>query len=68
MQVYKFIDKNFDQVRQDVLDLFIQSKNKVKEQKRGRNKIPCGETCKSICLCPDGVKHLRGSRRGHGST
>lgn len=30
MQVYKFIDKNFDQVRQDVLDLFIQSKNKVK--------------------------------------
>lgn len=31
MQVYKFIDKNFDHVRQDVLDLFIQSKNKVKK-------------------------------------
>lgn len=29
MQVYKFLDKNYDQVRQDVLDLFIQSKNKV---------------------------------------
>ncbi|XP_029692792.1 unconventional myosin-XV isoform X4 [Takifugu rubripes] len=28
-QVYKFHDKNFDQVRQDVLDLFIQSKNKM---------------------------------------
>lgn len=40
MQVHKFIDKNFDQVRQDVLDLFIQSKNKVKEQKRRSNKIP----------------------------
>uniref|UniRef100_I3J548 Myosin XVA n=1 Tax=Oreochromis niloticus TaxID=8128 RepID=I3J548_ORENI len=26
-QVYKFLDKNFDMVRQDVLDLFIQSKN-----------------------------------------
>lgn len=40
MQVHKFIDKNFDQVRQDVLDLFIQSKNKVKEQKQRSNKIP----------------------------
>lgn len=40
MQVHKFIDKNFDQVRQDVLDLFIQSKNKVKEQKHRSNKIP----------------------------
>lgn len=29
-QVYKFLDKNYDQVRQDVLDLFIQSKNKVR--------------------------------------
>lgn len=70
MQVYKFIDKNFDQVRQDVLDLFIQSKNKVKEQKRRSNKAPkqkCGETCKCICFCPDGVKHLRGSCRSHGS-
>ncbi|TKS91706.1 Unconventional myosin-XV [Collichthys lucidus] len=28
-QVYKFLDKNHDQVRQDVLDLFIQSKNKM---------------------------------------
>ncbi|KAM9769967.1 unconventional myosin-XV [Menidia menidia] len=28
-QVYKFLDKNFDMVRQDVLDLFIQSKNKM---------------------------------------
>ncbi|KPP76175.1 myosin XVA-like [Scleropages formosus] len=28
-QVYKFLDKNFDQVQQEVLDLFIQSKNKV---------------------------------------
>uniref|UniRef100_A0A3P8RPX6 Myosin XVA n=1 Tax=Amphiprion percula TaxID=161767 RepID=A0A3P8RPX6_AMPPE len=28
-QVYKFLDKNYDQVRQDVLDLFIQSKNKM---------------------------------------
>lgn len=66
MQVYKFIDKNFDQVRQDVLDLFIQSKNKVKEQRHRSNKIPvqkCGETY--ICLCPDGFKDLRGSRRGH---
>uniref|UniRef100_A0A3B4APX1 Myosin motor domain-containing protein n=1 Tax=Periophthalmus magnuspinnatus TaxID=409849 RepID=A0A3B4APX1_9GOBI len=27
-QVHKFLDKNYDQVRQDVLDLFIQSKNK----------------------------------------
>lgn len=30
-QVHKFLDKNYDQVRQDVLDLFIQSKNKVRE-------------------------------------
>nr|XP_061804993.1 unconventional myosin-XV-like [Nerophis lumbriciformis] len=28
-QVYKFLDKNYDQVRQDVLDLFIQSRNKI---------------------------------------
>ncbi|XP_026180323.1 unconventional myosin-XV [Mastacembelus armatus] len=28
-QVYKFLDKNYDQVRQDVLDLFIRSKNKM---------------------------------------
>ncbi|XP_061605715.1 unconventional myosin-XV isoform X2 [Phyllopteryx taeniolatus] len=28
-QVYKFLDKNYDQVRQDVLDLFIQSRNKM---------------------------------------
>ncbi|XP_044046114.1 unconventional myosin-XV isoform X3 [Siniperca chuatsi] len=28
-QVYKFLDKNFDMVRQDVLDLFIQSKNRM---------------------------------------
>ncbi|KAA8595238.1 hypothetical protein FQN60_012373 [Etheostoma spectabile] len=27
-QVHKFLDKNFDTVRQDVLDLFIQSKNR----------------------------------------
>ncbi|XP_036068960.1 unconventional myosin-XV [Oryzias melastigma] len=28
-QVYKFLDKNYDQVRQDVLELFIQSRNKM---------------------------------------
>ncbi|XP_047427282.1 unconventional myosin-XV [Mugil cephalus] len=28
-QVSKFLDKNYDQVRQEVLDLFIQSKNKM---------------------------------------
>uniref|UniRef100_A0A7N6C2Q6 Myosin XVAa n=1 Tax=Anabas testudineus TaxID=64144 RepID=A0A7N6C2Q6_ANATE len=28
-QVYKFLDKNYDQVRQDVLDLFVRSKNKM---------------------------------------
>ncbi|XP_036003944.1 unconventional myosin-XV-like [Fundulus heteroclitus] len=28
-QVYKFLDKNHDQVRQEVLDLFIQSRNKM---------------------------------------
>ncbi|XP_050173740.1 unconventional myosin-XV [Myiozetetes cayanensis] len=28
-QVHKFLDKNYDQVRQDVLDLFISSKTKV---------------------------------------
>ncbi|TNN43777.1 Unconventional myosin-XV [Liparis tanakae] len=28
-QVYKFLDKNYDQVRRDVLELFIQSKNKM---------------------------------------
>ncbi|XP_070398919.1 unconventional myosin-XV [Nothobranchius furzeri] len=28
-QVHKFLDKNYDQVRQDVLDLFIQSRNKM---------------------------------------
>lgn len=28
-QVHKFLDKNYDQVRQEVLDLFMQSKNKV---------------------------------------
>ncbi|XP_029285862.1 unconventional myosin-XV [Cottoperca gobio] len=28
-QVHKFLDKNFDTVRQDVLDLFIQSKNRM---------------------------------------
>uniref|UniRef100_A0A3P8WPV5 Myosin motor domain-containing protein n=1 Tax=Cynoglossus semilaevis TaxID=244447 RepID=A0A3P8WPV5_CYNSE len=32
-QVHKFLDKNYDQVRQDILDLFIQSKNKVREEK-----------------------------------
>lgn len=31
-QVHKFLDKNYDQVRQDVLDLFIQSKNKVRSK------------------------------------
>lgn len=30
LQVHKFLDKNFDMVRQDVLDLFIQSKNRVR--------------------------------------
>lgn len=29
-QVHKFLDKNFDTVRQDVIDLFIQSKNRVR--------------------------------------
>lgn len=33
-QVSKFLDKNYDQVRQDVLDLFIQSKNKVRRHSR----------------------------------
>ncbi|XP_028311141.1 unconventional myosin-XV isoform X2 [Gouania willdenowi] len=28
-QVHKFLDKNYDQVRQEVMDLFIQSKNKM---------------------------------------
>ncbi|XP_076004168.1 unconventional myosin-XV [Genypterus blacodes] len=28
-QVHKFLDKNFDMVRQDVVDLFVQSKNKM---------------------------------------
>ncbi|CAL8265178.1 unnamed protein product [Gadus morhua 'NCC'] len=28
-QVHKFLDKNYDQVRQDVLEIFIQSKNKM---------------------------------------
>ncbi|KAG9343032.1 hypothetical protein JZ751_015250 [Albula glossodonta] len=28
-QVYKFLDKNYDQVRQEVLELFINSKNKM---------------------------------------
>ncbi|KAF3687897.1 Unconventional myosin-XV Unconventional myosin-15 [Channa argus] len=28
-QVHKFLDKNFDMVRQDVLDLFIQSRNRM---------------------------------------
>ncbi|XP_036422587.1 unconventional myosin-XV isoform X1 [Colossoma macropomum] len=28
-QVHKFLDKNYDQVRQEVLDLFMQSKNKM---------------------------------------
>ncbi|XP_019719970.1 unconventional myosin-XV-like [Hippocampus comes] len=28
-QVYKFLDKNYDQVRQDVLDLFMKSRNKM---------------------------------------
>ena len=34
MQVHKFLDKNYDQVRQDVLDLFIQSRNKVRGEQR----------------------------------
>lgn len=70
MQVYKFIDKNFDQVRQDVLDLFIQSKNKVREREQRSNKIPkktCSEMYQCVCLRPDGVEPLRGSRRGHSS-
>ncbi|KAH0632038.1 hypothetical protein JD844_020062 [Phrynosoma platyrhinos] len=29
MEVHKFLDKNYDQVRQDVLDLFVNSKTKV---------------------------------------
>lgn len=30
LQVHKFLDKNFDMVRLDVVDLFIKSKNKVR--------------------------------------
>lgn len=37
MQVYKFLDKNFDMVRQDVLDLFIQSKNRVRRGNAQKN-------------------------------
>lgn len=70
MQVYKFLDKNFDQVRQDVLDLFTQSKNKVRQLEQRSNRIlkkKCSDMYKCICLCPDGVKPLRGSCRGHSS-
>ena len=46
MQVYKFLDKNYDQVRQDVLDLFVQSKNKVRGEEhlyiiRNMHENPC---------------------------
>lgn len=52
MQVYKFLDKNYDQVRQDVLDLFIQSRNKV----RGELELICVvaemcvyRVCENVC-------------------
>ena len=36
-QVNKFLDKNYDQVGQDVLDIFIQSKNKVGGTRKQRS-------------------------------
>lgn len=74
MQVYKFLDKNYDQVRQDVLDLFIHSKNKVGLVLK-LNLIDiiakqcfC-KVCINLCICvfPDGIEPLPGSCRGHGS-
>ena len=34
LQVHKFLDKNHDQVRQDVLDLFVRSRTRVSEPRR----------------------------------
>lgn len=74
MQVYKFLDKNYDQVRQDVLDLFIQSKNKVglvlKLNLIDTIAKQCFcKVCINLCICvfPDGIEPLPGSCRGHGS-
>lgn len=46
VQVHKFLDKNFDMVRQDVLDLFIQSKNKVRRHFYMERKF-----LKISCIC-----------------
>lgn len=73
MQVYKFLDKNYDQVRQDVLDLFIQSKNKVSGEERQRPSClsvhvqlqeNVGALCVIVCVRvhSDGVEPVRGSR------
>lgn len=34
LQVHKFLDKNHDQVRQDVLDLFVRSRTRVSKPRR----------------------------------
>lgn len=74
IQVSKFLDKNYDQVRQDVLDLFIQSKNKVRAGGALTRAVLItiilvylNSNCKKnfcVCLCPDGVKPIPGSHRG----
>lgn len=60
MQVYKFLDKNYDQVRQDVLDLFIQSKNKVRVELKllcvnryvsAEMCVPLYMVCENMCVC-----------------
>uniref|UniRef100_A0A3B4AMR3 Myosin motor domain-containing protein n=1 Tax=Periophthalmus magnuspinnatus TaxID=409849 RepID=A0A3B4AMR3_9GOBI len=57
-QVHKFLDKNYDQVRQDVLDLFIQSKNKVNLRLTSAQQAQIVSI--NVCrLCVDGVtKHF----------
>lgn len=47
LQVNKFLDKNFDMVRQDVLDLFTQSKNRV----RRANTLSHPYISRSLLLC-----------------
>lgn len=77
IQVSKFLDKNYDQVRQDVLDLFIQSKNKVRAGGALTHAvlitiilIYLSNNCNKkkpefcVCVCPDGVQPLPGSHRG----
>uniref|UniRef100_A0A8C5KEC4 Unconventional myosin-XV n=1 Tax=Jaculus jaculus TaxID=51337 RepID=A0A8C5KEC4_JACJA len=51
-QVHKFLDKNHDQVRQDVLDLFMQSRTRVSERVLQPGQLPAKPSQRPHCI-PD---------------